>query len=220
MSGSNVAGMSGSNVAGMSGSNVAGMSGSNVAGARGSNGRGTSRSNGHGKSGSSNKPAYNRTTAHFGEGFVAAAMGMLNAISRTGGAATIDVAGQSFTIAADQLSAFAVGDYVVAGIVQPGAIAIVYHVGLPYVPGVSPVRVRGAVDSTDATTGKLSIGALTVDYNRQLSAEPTFLPKIGDVISALGVQPLSGSPLLVDSSGDGISIIVASAVGLAIAERR
>jgi hypothetical protein len=218
MSGSNLAGMSGSNLAGMSGSNLAGMSGSNVAGAGGNNGRGTSRSNGHGMSGNSNKPAYNRGTADFGEGFVAAAMGMLNAISRTGGAATIDVAGQSFTIAADQLSAFTVGDYVVAGM-QPGATAIVYHVGLPYVPGVSPVRVRGAVDSTDATTGKLSIGALTVDYNRQLSAEPTFLPKIGDVISALGVQPLSGSPLLVDSSGDGISI-VASAGDLVIADRR
>ena len=215
MSGSNVAGMSGSNVAGMSGSNVAGMSGSNVAGMSGSNLAGMSGSNLAGMSGSnerslsrSNGPAYR--VVGFGAGLDLAAMGSLDGIAYDGAGATFTVVGQTFNVAAEQAADFAVGDYVVAGTAPSGAPAIVYHVGAPYVPGVSTVRVKGAVQVVDSSTARLTVGALTIDYAQQLSAEPSFSPVIGDVVNVAGVQPAPRSVLLVDASGSGISVVAAA----------
>ena len=199
LSGSNVAGLSGSNVAGLSGSNLAGLSGSNVAGLSGSNVAGLDRSNVRGLSGSNlqrsrgnNGRGLSGGTAsptRFGDGFVLAAMGRLDAVSNKGSAATFEVAGQSFSVSAEQASNFAVGDYVVAGAVRSDTAALVYHVGSPYVPGLSLVRLRGAIQSVDMATGQLAVGALVVDHTYQLSVEPTFAPAVGDTIEVRGIQP-------------------------------
>ena len=117
----------------------------------------------------------------------------------TGVGTTFTVAGQTFRVAADQAADFAVGDYVVAGAARSDATAIVYHVGAPYVPGVSTVRAKGAVGSVDSATAKLAIGALTIDYAQQLSAEPAFSPAMGDVVEVAGIQPAFGSVLILDA---------------------
>jgi hypothetical protein len=194
--------MSGSNLDGMSGSNLDGMSGSNLEGRRGSNGRSASWLRIEDQRAQRTSQA-----AGFGAGYVLAAMGSLDAVSADRDSATIQVAGQTFPVEADQLSVLAAGDYVVAGIAESGANAVVYHVGLPYVPGVSAIRVRGPVGSIDPTTGNLVIGSLSVDYTPQLSAEPGFLPDAGDVVEVVGVRPSSDATLIVGSSGRGISVI-------------
>jgi hypothetical protein len=74
-------------------------------------------------------------------------------------------------------------------VVRAGSAALVYHVGSPYVPGLSVVRLRGAVQSVDAATGRLSVGALVVDHTYQLSVEPTFAPSVGETIEVRGIQP-------------------------------
>jgi hypothetical protein len=185
LSGSGVVqGLSGSGVVqGLSGSGVVqGLSGSGVQRRAGNNGRGL---------GSSGAMAASRSArpTRFGDGFALAAMGRLDAVSNKTGVATFEVAGQSFSVAAEQASEFAVGDYVVAGAVRSGAAALVYHVGAPYVPGVSAVRLRGAVQSVEMATGRLAVGALVVDHTYQLSIEPTFAPSVGDTIELQGVQP-------------------------------
>jgi hypothetical protein len=189
MSGSNLRGMSGSNGRGMSGSNGRGMSGSNGRGMSGSNGRGMSGSNGRGMSGSNGRSV---SEGSFAAGYELAAMGPVEAISANGGGATLVVAGQSFAVAADEATQFSVGDYVVAGAVAANGAALVYHVGVPYVPGVSLVRVKAPVDAVDPAVARLTVGGLTVDYSQHLSLEPEFLPAEGETIEAVGVQP---SPL-------------------------
>jgi hypothetical protein len=175
--------MSGSNGRGMSGSNGRGMSGSNGRGMSGSNGRGTAAEVGE-----------------FGAGFVSAAMGAVDAITIDGQSAALAVAGQTFSVSAEDAADFSVGDYVVAGAIQSDAAALVYHVGLPYVPGVSQVRVKGALDSVDAATGKLSIGALVIDYTPYLAGRPDFDAETGDVVEITGVQPSIQGLLLVESA--------------------
>jgi hypothetical protein len=199
MSGSNGRGMSGSNGRGMSGSNGRGMSGSNGRGMSGSNGRGMSGSNGRGMSGSNVRGAAVEV-GEFGLGFVSAAMGAVDAIAVDGHSAALTIAGQTFSVAAEDASGISVGDYVVAGAIEADAAALVYHVGLPYVPGVSQVRVKGALSSLDAATGKLTIGALVVDYTPYLAEAPNFAAEIGDVVALAGVQPSIDGVLLVESA--------------------
>jgi hypothetical protein len=209
MSGSNGRGMSGSNGRGMSGSNGRGMSGSNGRGMSGSNGRGMSGSNGRGMSGSNGRAV---SGSAFAASYEAAAMGPVDAVLRNGSVATLVVAGQSFAVSPEDASAFSVGDYVVAGAIEADTAALVYHVGVPYVPGVSPVRLKTTVDSVDTATARLTAGGLTIDYSQQLSLEPDFSPAEGETIEVVGVQP---SPL-----GLLVASRAAEGAGGAIANRR
>jgi hypothetical protein len=189
--------MSGSNGRGMSGSNGRGMSGSNGRGMSGSNGRGMSGSNGRG----------HVLGGAFARGFELAAMGPVETISANGAAATLVVVGQEFAVTADDVSQYAVGDYVVAGATTRGATAVVYHVGAPYVPGASTVRVKASVDSVNPAVANLTVGALTVDYAQQLTTNPGFSVAKGETIEAEGIQPSPRGLLLVPSSGEGVSVV-------------
>jgi hypothetical protein len=200
ISGSNARGISGSNARGISGSNARGISGSNARGISGSNARGISGSNARGISGSNARGSSGSDGYEFGAGFGVAAMGALESISIEGSAGVLVIAGQSFSVARDEASLVTVGDYVVAAAAHAGSTAVVYHVNLPYVPGVSTVRVKGVVRSADVATGQLSVGSLAADYTPLLATSPTFSPAAGETIEAAGVQPALGGVLVVGSA--------------------
>ena len=133
-------------------------------------------------------------------------MGVIDSVALDAGTAKVAVAGQTFNLSAGEASEFAVGDYVVAGAEDVAAQAILYHVGLPYVAGVSAVRIKAPVDSVDLAIGQLNVGTLTVDYTAHLAVDPTISPTAGQSIEAVGVQPTVGGVLLVGSSGGGLAI--------------
>jgi hypothetical protein len=62
----------------------------------------------------------------------------------------------------------------------------------------------------DLATAKVAVGALTIDYTQQLSADPAFSPAMGDVVDVVGVQPAFGSVLILDSFGGSISVVAAA----------
>jgi hypothetical protein len=132
-------------------------------------------------------------------------MGALDSISVDGAAVIFSVAGQSFTVSPDEAAAFALHDYVVAAASGDGP-AVVYHVGAPYSPGVSAVRVKTQVASVNLATGTLSAGGLSVDYTPHLSVDPTLAPSAGASVEVSGTQPARGGILVVSGSGDGISL--------------
>jgi hypothetical protein len=179
MTGSNLAGMTGSNLAGMTGSNLAGMTGSNLA-------------------------RCGRTSARFADGFAVAAMGSVDAVSSSQEGTRIVVAGQSFGISSSDVDLFHIGDYVVAASPRVDSPAVVYHVGVPYVAGVSPVRVKGAVTAVDSGKGALSISNLTLDYTPQLAAAPLLQPQIGDTVQAVGVQPAAEGIMVLGTCASGL----------------
>ena len=138
-------------------------------------------------------------------------MGGLESVSRTGTSALISIAGQVFEVSAEDVDGLVIGDYVVAAS-GSGASPVVYQVGLPYVPGVSPTRVRGTVSAADMATGRLTVGELSIDYTQLLSSDPTLSPAVaGQTIEAVGVQPASGRVLIVNSAGGSVSVVVDSA---------
>jgi hypothetical protein len=202
-SGSNLSGFSGSNLDGFSGSNLDGFSGSNLDGFSGSNLDGFSGSNALSQRSSGSQCARN-ADATFAEGFVVAAMGAIDGIASNQEGAQIVVAGQGFGISVGDVALFQVGDYVVAASPTPETPAIVYHVGLPYVPGVSPVRVKGPVTAVDSAKGALAIASLTLDYTPQLVTAPSLEPQVGDMAQAVGVQPASQGALVLSTCASGL----------------
>ena len=140
-----------------------------------------------------------------------------------GQTATLNLVGQSFIVTSAEASALVVGDYVVAGAAGSGLPGVVYHVGMPYAPGISTVRVKAPVDSVDLTTGRLTAGTLIADYTPHLSVEPSLAPSVGETVEITGTQPVLGGLLVVSSSGDGISLATVTAdseTQTAIADRR
>jgi hypothetical protein len=205
MTGSNARGMTGSNAQGMTGSNARGMTGSNAQGMTGSNAQGITGSNARGMTGRYGRVLAAQSTSRFGSGFSVAAMGVLEAISIQKGMARLIVAGQAFGVPSTEASVLSVGDYVVAGAAE-GAMAVVYHAGVPYIAGLSTVRVKATVNAADPTTGTLSVGGLTVDYTSQLSLDPALAPLAGDVIEVVGLQAITGGTLTVGSSSGGLTV--------------
>jgi hypothetical protein len=207
-SNANMRGFSGSNQQGFSGSNatVQGFSGSNEQGFSGSNAsmRGFSGSNEHGFSGSN-------SATRFATGFRLAAMGAVDAVFEDRDSATLMVAGQSFRVAPEDAFAFRMGDYVVAGSTAADTLAVVYHVGMPYIPGVSAVRVKAPVGSVDAARGSVTAGALLIDYTAYLSVDPNLEPVPGQTVHVAGTQPVPRGALVVNPSGFGISLDLAAA---------
>jgi len=113
--------------------------------------------------------------------------------------ATISVLGQIFATRPDLVASLAVGDYVVAA-GNSGELADVYPAGQAYVPGVSPVRLRGVVSSVDSSRATLSVGSLAIDYASYLVSQPQFQPQVDDVVEVDGVQPAFGGSLLASLS--------------------
>jgi hypothetical protein len=89
---------------------------------------------------------------------------------------------------------------------------------VPYVAGVSKVRVKARVGSTDPVSGTLTIGGLVVDYTNQLSLNPTLAPVAGDVVEVAGVQPLANGTVFVGATAGGL--VVEAATSSADAGRR
>jgi hypothetical protein len=201
MTGSNVRGMTGSNVRGMTGSNVRGMTGSNVRGMTGSNVRGMTGSNVRGMTGSNVRSEGDvslRGEATFGDGFDLAVMGPVELIgaSSTGGA-QVTVAGVTVDVDALDAGELNVGDYVVVGALSASSPAI-YAMGIPYIPGVSTVRLRGAVNGVDAGNGTVSIAGAVVDYTSALVENPQLSIAVGDTINVGGTLPATGASLIAD----------------------
>jgi hypothetical protein len=93
----------------------------------------------------------------------------------------------------------AVGDYVVA-VGDDGVLAGVFETAQTYLPGVSPVSLRGAVASVDTSRGTMSVGGLTIDYASYLVSDPQFQPHVDQVVEVDGVQPAASSSLLAFAS--------------------
>jgi hypothetical protein len=136
-------------------------------------------------------------------------MGPVDAISWNAEAATLKVAGQTFNVDLADALDLEVGDYVVAGATQREEPAVVYAVGIPYVPGVSSVRVKAPIDVVRSATGTAMAGDLAIDYTPHLSVDPAFALSSGQVVELSGTQPTRTGVLVVNSSGDGVSFVSA-----------
>jgi hypothetical protein len=123
-------------------------------------------------------------------------MGPVESLGFARDGVVVRVAGQSFSVSDSEGGAFNLGDYVVAAANETGAVEAIYHAGLPYVPGVTSVRVKGLVTAVDPAKGTLAVTDLIIDYTAQLSSDPTFAVNVGDTIEALGVQPTLGGSLV------------------------
>ncbi len=218
--GSNERGFTGSNERGFTGSNEQGFTGSNQQGFTGSNERGFTGSNQRGFTGSNERGTHRAATSGFGGSFLFAAMGPVDSVSVDSESTSLTVAGQVFSVSQAEASVFRLGDYVVAGATAPGAPAIVYSAGMPYVPGVSTVRVKAPIASVDAGRGTVTAGKLVINYTPHLSNDPTLAPSTGETVQAVGIQPAPGGALIVSPSGDGISLIQASAAVADLANRQ
>jgi hypothetical protein len=127
------------------------------------------------------------------------AVGPVESVLVDGTDAKIGVLGQTFATTPEVARSVAVGDYVVA-IGNDGAPVGVFETGQPYLPGVSPVSLRGAVSSVDPSRGTMSVGALTIDYASYLVSDPQFQPQVDQVVEVDGVQPAASSSLLAFAS--------------------
>ena len=183
--GSNLTGYNGSNLAGYNGSNLAGYNGSNLAGYNGSNLTGYN---------GSNVELRAKPKACFGAGFAKAAMGPVESVSFDGSRMTVQVLGQTFELAAD--ASLSAGDYVVAGVTEERAAAILYQVGIPYVPGVSAVRIKALASSVENRMGQAFLGATRVDFTSMLSSYPSLAPAADSVLVFVGTQPVPGGVIL------------------------
>ena len=61
------------------------------------------------------------------------------------------VLGQEFSVDGETAAGLAIGDYVVALVFEAGEGAALQKISRPYVPGVSPVALKGVVAQADTT---------------------------------------------------------------------
>jgi hypothetical protein len=107
----------------------------------------------------------------------------------------------SGTAAENILSAVAGGTTVqvavVGSLARNGALAQAkaYALSTPYVAGVSPVTLTGAVRTVDASTGLARIGNVAVDYSALLETSASGM-QIGDVVTVRGTMPQADQPIL------------------------
>ena len=179
-------GYTGSALSGYTGSGLSGYTGSGLSGYTGSGLTSVSS----GQRASRAIP----TCSSFGEGFTSAAMGPVETAIATDDNTTIKVLGQMFELQAGD--EFAVGDYVVAAQLEGQTRAIAYPVGLPYVPGVSAVRIKATASSADLNAGQVAFGPTRVDFTPLLSAAPLFAPQPNDLLVFAGIQPMPGGVVL------------------------
>jgi len=173
---------SGSGTLGQTGSNLRGQTGSNLRGQTGSNLRGAS-----------------------GAAFDSIAIGPVESITTTDGASvTITVLGQPYRTTPDVADSVAESEYVAVAGDADGNLSLIYPVGSSYVPGVSPVVVRGAVTAVDASRAIVRVGGVAIDYSSHLVSDPSYAPEIGQSLEANGTQPLLGGSVLIGASDDAV----------------
>jgi hypothetical protein len=169
--------MTGSNLRGLTGSNLRGLTGSNLRGLTGSNLRGAAA--------------------------VAFAVGPVESLDTTDdGFVTLTILGQHFKAEIDSAAAFSRGDYVAAATDADGDLLMLHSAGSEYRAGVSPVALRGNVTAVDSARAEVTVGGLTVDYAAYLTVDPSYAPKIGDIVDANGTQPLPHGSLQVGAFSD------------------
>jgi len=131
-------------------------------------------------------------------------MGPVESVSAGGDLAHLTVAGQTFNVSASAAQDFAIGDYVVVASTGADSPSFAYHIGLPYVPGVSAVRIKGVIRSVDVALGRLSVGNITLDYTPQLAVFPSLTPAAGNIVEAIGVQPAPKGIIVADTCAAGV----------------
>ena len=187
-----------SSVRGLTGSGTRGLTGSGARGLTGSGSRGLTGSGSRGLTGSGSRS--------FAPGFAVAAIGPVESLEVLGESATVTVLGQQFVSSAAAAESLAVGDYILAA-VESGGETVVYSLGEAYVPGASMVGVRGPIVSADHALATVVVGAASIDYSAQLSADPTLAPAEGTLIEAMGIQPLAQGRIIVGlQSGDALAV--------------
>jgi hypothetical protein len=68
-----------------------------------------------------------------------------------------------------------------------------------YVPGATLIFVSGRVMSVKASVGVAKVGGLTVDFTPAMAAAKFTSVESGEVIEALGTQPVAGGALIAES---------------------
>jgi hypothetical protein len=186
LSGGNVRGLSGGNVRGLSGGNVRGLSGGNVRGLSGGNVRGLSGGNVRGLSGGNLR------------GFELGAVGPIESIATSKNGATVVVLGQQFETSLTEANALSVGDYVLAGVADE--ITTIALLGEIYIPGASPVLLKGEISATNRAIATVAVGGVLLDYSAVLSDQPDLIPAVGVGLEAQGVQPQPGSVVVLGAT--------------------
>jgi hypothetical protein len=108
------------------------------------------------------------------------------------------VLGQQFETSLDDASALTVGDYVLAGVIEETT--TIALLGEIYIPGVSPVLLKGAISATNRAIATVAVGGALLDYSAVLSYQPDLAPAVGVGVEAQGVQPQPGSVLVLGAT--------------------
>jgi hypothetical protein len=132
--------------------------------------------------------------------FDSIAMGPVESIVMTDAGYELTVVGQRFQTEENLDSTF-VGDYVVAAGVGD-TLAIIFPIQSTYIPGASPIAVRGQIGSVDSSMATLSVGGLVLDYSAVLSVDSEFSPAGGQTVEFSGFQPAIGGLALLSMSED------------------
>ena len=206
LTGSGSRGLTGSGSRGLTGSGSRGLTSSGSRGLTGSGSRGLTGSGSRGLTGSGSRGLTGSGSRSFAPGFAVAAIGPVESLEVLGESATVTVLGQQFVSSAAAAESLAVGDYILAA-VESGGETVVYSLGEAYVPGASMVGVRGPIVSADHALATVVVGAASIDYSAQLSADPTLAPAEGTLIEAMGIQPLAQGRIIVGlQSGDALAV--------------
>jgi hypothetical protein len=129
-------------------------------------------------------------------------MGPVESITGNAEVVTLVILGQTFEIAVADSGGFTVGDFAVAA-AHPVSGVTVYHVGSPYIPGLSKVQLKAPVAAVNLAVGTAVLGITTVDYTALLSVDPNAAPEVGESFVAAGVQPVARGAVVAGPRGRG-----------------
>ena len=138
-------------------------------------------------------------------------LGPVTAIDST--SASVTVLGQTFSVGQSTYGAgwtdgrVSVGDYVLAiGFQGTNVLSalVLARVDEQYVPGASPVFLRGPIDSANSALGVAGLGTALIDYTPALDGGTTGLVP-GRVGEFLGTQPVIGGTIIASSFSASIS---------------
>jgi hypothetical protein len=128
-------------------------------------------------------------------------LGPIEEIDVAGNAATVTVVGQRYDTTVEVAQLVAEGDYVVAGRSSDGSVTL-HAVGVAYVPGVSPIGVKGEIGAVDTSLATVMIGGARLDYSAELATIPDYVPVPGQTLEVTGIQPLPQGTVIVGLKND------------------
>jgi hypothetical protein len=117
-------------------------------------------------------------------------MGPVDSISQDAEGTELTILGQRFKSSA-AIAGVSVGEYVVAA-GNAEELLVLIPLGSVYIPGASPITVRGQISSIDSSIAALSVGKLSLDYSPILSVTPAYSPQAGQTVQFSGIQPSRG----------------------------